>query len=69
MPMEKSKIAEKVTVIYGKIENTAVDSYHKIEQTVVGCYTKIEDAFVQRYLLKESETLAQAKERLKQETG
>lgn len=49
------KIAEKVTVTLGKIEDT-----------VVGGYTKIEDAFVDRYLTKDGETVEEAKVRLKQ---
>ena len=38
-----------------------------MEGTVVDGYTKVEDAFVDRYLTKEGETVAQAKERLKRE--
>lgn len=54
------KIAEKVTGVFGKIE-----------QGVVSSYTKIEDAFVDRYLTTEGETIAEAKARLhkKQETA
>lgn len=51
-----AQIADKVTTAFGKIEHT-----------VVGGYTKIEDAFVDRYLTREGETVAQAKARLKQE--
>lgn len=50
------KIAEKVAGTFGKIEDT-----------VVGGYTKIEDAFIGRYLTKDSETVEEAKERLKRE--
>lgn len=50
------KIAEKVTAAFEKMEGTVGDGY-----------TKVEDAFVDRYLTKEGETVAQAKERLKRE--
>lgn len=40
----------------------------RIEAAVVGAYTKIEDAFIDRYLTREGESTAQAKERLKQES-
>ncbi len=70
--MEKSKfirvnekMAEKVVGTYEKIEEAVVGSYQKIEETVVGGYTKIEDTFVDRYLTKDGETLAEAKERIK----
>lgn len=39
----------------------------KIAEKVVGGYTKIEDAFVDLYLTKDGETVAEAKNRLKQE--
>ena len=37
------------------------------EEKAVGGYSKIEDAFVGRYLTKDGETVADAKERLKKE--
>ncbi|MEL4861002.1 hypothetical protein AAEU42_07120 [Pseudoflavonifractor phocaeensis] len=40
----------------------------RIEAAVVGTYTKIEDAFIDRYLTREGESTARAKERLKQES-
>lgn len=49
------KIAQGVTAAFGKIEST-----------VVGGYTRLEDAFVDRYLTREGETVAQAKARLKE---
>ena len=72
--MEKSKpvkanekIAEKVVDTYKKIEDTVVGGYTKVEDTVVRGYAKIEDAFVDRYLIKDGETVEEAKERLKRE--
>ena len=50
-----------------KIAEKVVGTFEKIEDTVVGAYTKIEDAFVDRYLTKDGETTADAKERLKKE--
>lgn len=61
------KIAEAVTDGYKKIEKGVVDGYKKIEQGVVGGYTKIEDKFIDAYLTKDGETVAEAKARLKKE--
>lgn len=59
------KIAEAVTGGYKKIEKGIVDGYQKIEQGIVAGYTKIEDKFVSAYLVKDGETLEEAKARLK----
>lgn len=59
--MAKSKIVK----ANEKIAEKVVDTFEKIESTVVGGYSKIEDAFVDRYLTKDGETTADAKERLK----
>ena len=59
--MAKSKIVK----TNEKIAEKVVDTFEKIESTVVGGYSKIEDAFVDRYLTKDGETTADAKERLK----
>jgi len=59
------KIAATVTDGYKKIEKGVVDGYKKIERGVVDGYTKIEDKFVDAYLLKDGETLEEAKARLK----
>lgn len=48
-----------------KIAKKVTGAFEKIENTVTGEYAKIEDAFVARFLLREGETPAQAKERLK----
>lgn len=50
------KIAEKVTGAFGKVQDS-----------VVGGYSKIEDKFVDQYLIKDGESIADAKARLKQE--
>lgn len=61
--MAKSKLVK----VNEKIAEKVVGTFEKIEDTVVGGYTKIEDAFVDRYLTKDGETTADAKERLKKE--
>lgn len=62
--MAKSKIVK----ANEKIAEKVVGTFEKIEEKVVGGYSKIEDAFVDRYLTKDGETVADAKERLKKET-
>ncbi|MGN1048202.1 MAG: hypothetical protein ACI4QZ_06305 [Eubacteriales bacterium] len=59
--MAKSKLikAEK------KIENALTGGYKKIENAVVSGYTKIEDKFVDSFLTKDGESVAEAKERFK----
>lgn len=47
-----------------KIAEAVVDGYQKIEDGVVGGFTKISDKFVDSFLTQESETVAEAKERL-----
>lgn len=61
------KIAEDVTTGFQKIQNGVVNGYKKIENGVVEGFTKIEDSFISRYLLREGESLDEAKERLKRE--
>ena len=60
------KIAETVTGTFQKIEDTVVGSYKAVEKAAVDAYTGVEDAFVDRYLTHNGETVAEAKERLKQ---
>ena len=62
-----SKIAEAVVDGYKKIENGVVDSYKKIEDGAVDGFNKIADRFVEKYLLKEGETVEEARERLAKE--
>lgn len=61
------KIAEDVTTGFQKIQDGVVNGYKKIENGVVEGFTKIEDSFISRYLLREGESLDEAKERLKRE--
>ena len=50
-----------------KIAKAVTEGFSKVEHGVVGGYTKIEDKFVEAYLTREGETVAEAKERLRQE--
>jgi len=50
-----------------KIEDTVIGGYKKVEDTVVGGYKKVEDKFVDIFLRKDSETIEEAKERVKRE--
>lgn len=59
--MEKSKLMQ----ANKKIEAAVVEGYEKIENAVVSGYTKIEDRFVDSFLVKDGETLPEAKNRLK----
>lgn len=63
--MSKSKLVK----ANEKITEKVVGTYEKIEDTIVSSYTKIEDAFVDRYLTKDGESIEEAKERIKRETG
>lgn len=63
--LEKMKdIAEEVCDMEKVAENLAVGTYKKIETAVVEGFTKISDDFVEKHLMKEGETLEEAKERL-----
>lgn len=61
--MAKSKIVK----ANEKIAEKVVDGYKKIEDGVVKTYTKIEDKFVDQFLIRDGETIEEAKERLKRE--
>ena len=61
------EIAEEVRDLEVVAETVAVGTYKKIEETVVEGYTKISDAFVEKFLMKEGETLEEAKERINKE--
>ena len=54
-------MAQKVTNVYQKIEDTVVNGYQRIEDTVVGGYQKIEDAFVEKHLNKPEESAGDSK--------
>lgn len=62
------KIAEGVVGGYKKIESAVVEGYEKVESTVASGYEKIEDKFIEKYLIRDGETLEDAKERLKNES-
>ena len=47
-----------------KIEDAVVESYQKIEDGVVGGYKKIEDKFIDTFLARSGETVAEARERV-----
>ena len=59
------KIADKVVGGYKKIEEGAVGGYQKIEDGVVGGFNKMVDKFVDNYLTREGESVADARARLK----
>jgi len=55
----------KIVSLNKKIEAAVVGGYKKIERAAVKGYTKIEDKFVGCFLVKDGESVAQAKKRLK----
>lgn len=61
------KIAEGVVSGYKKIEEGVVGGYKKIEDGVVGGFTKMTDKFVDQFLTREGESVADAKKRLAEE--
>lgn len=61
------KIAEAVVEGYKKIETGVVEGYKKIEDGVVAGFGKMTDGFVEKHLLKEGETVEEAKARLAKE--
>lgn len=58
------EIAETVVSGYKKIEDGVVSGYKKIEESVVGGFTKLTDKFVGDFLVKDGETVEEAKARL-----
>lgn len=61
------KIAEAIVGGYKKIENGVVEGYKKIEDGVVGGFNKMADGFVEKHLMKEGETVEEARARLVKE--
>lgn len=59
----KSKIAN----ANEKIEEEVTSGFSKIQDGVVGGFSKIEEAFINRYLKRDGESVAEAKERLQRE--
>lgn len=58
------EIAETVVSGYKRIENGVVGGYKKIEEGVVGGFTKMTDKFVGEFLVRDGETVEDAKARL-----
>ena len=50
-----------------KIEKAVVEGYKKIEETTVNTFEDISDAFIEKHLMKDGETLEEAKARLAKE--
>lgn len=59
------KIEDAVVDTYKAIEDGVVGTYQKVEDAVVGAYQKVENAFVEKFLTRPDETVADAKARLK----
>lgn len=58
------KIAEEVVDGYKKIEESVVGGYKTIEEGAVSGFNKMADKFVDNFLTKEGESVADARERL-----
>lgn len=58
------KIAKEVVGGYKKIEETVVGGYQKIENGAVSGFNQIANQFVDQYLTKEGESVAEARIRL-----
>ena len=63
------KIENAVVEGYKKIEDGVVGSYKKIEDGVVGKFEDITEDFIEKHLMKEGETLEEAKERIAKENA
>ena len=50
-----------------KIADAVTGAYQKVEDTVVGGFNKMADGFVEKHLLKEGETVEEARNRLAKE--
>ena len=51
----------------GLMKSKIVEANEKIQDGAVNGFSKIEDSFISRYLLREGESIEEAKERLKRE--
>ena len=51
----------------GLMKSKIVEANEKIRNGAVNGFSKIEDSFISRYLLREGESIEEAKERLKRE--
>lgn len=61
------KIEDGVVSGYKAIENGVVKGYTAIQDGVVEGYTRISDAFVKKFLMRDDETLEEAKARIARE--
>jgi hypothetical protein len=61
------KIEKAVVTGYKNIEEGVVEGYKKIEDGVVSSFNKMSDGFVEKHLVKEGETVEEAKERIAKE--
>jgi len=61
------KIEKAVVDGYKKIEDGVVEGYKKIEDGVVEKFEEISDSFIEKHLMKDGETLEEAKERIAKE--
>lgn len=61
------KIENTVVGGYKKIEDGVVGGYKKVEDGVVSGFNKIVDGFVEKHLVREGETVEEARERLAKE--
>ncbi|WP_125141352.1 hypothetical protein [Clostridium transplantifaecale] len=63
--MAKSKLVQ----MNEKIAGNVTSKFCEISNAVIGGYTKIEDRFVDQYLTRKGESVAEAKARLKRKHG
>ena len=61
------KIEKAVVEGYKKIEDGVVEGYKKIEEGVVEGLEEISDSFIEKHLMRDGETLEEAKERIAKE--
>lgn len=61
------KIEKAVVDSYKKMEDGVVEGYKKIENGVVEKFEEISDSFIEKHLMKDGETLEEAKERIAKE--
>ena len=61
------KIGEGAEGTVGKMADVVTGAYKKIEDTVVGGFNKMADGFVEKHLMKEGETVEEARERIAKE--
>jgi len=67
MDNNSQRVADTVKNGFQKIEDGVVSGYKAIENGVVEGYTRISDAFVKKFLMRDDETLEEAKARIARE--